>query len=133
MDAPKWAKQLLQAESYARRRAGGSDIRRSRVKCDFCVYGRVLEHLFLNRLHPAVVKMRDLLDEGTIGRLVSVEGRMVTSSVARRDPALALSEGSGRGRYSALVSHSHGRFSSLYRSVQLQHCISTNGYSRRIY
>lgn len=42
---------------------------------------------FLNRYHPAVCAMRNWVSEGAIGRLLSVEGRMVTSTVAQRDPS----------------------------------------------
>lgn len=41
---------------------------------------------FLNRMHPAVVQMKSWVEGGAIGRLLSVEGRMVTSSVAQRNP-----------------------------------------------
>lgn len=39
---------------------------------------------FLNRYHPAVRTMRSWVNEGAIGRLLSIEGRMVTSTVAQR-------------------------------------------------
>lgn len=38
------------------------------------------------RYDPAIVKMRSLIEEGAIGRLTSVELRMVTSRIAVRDP-----------------------------------------------
>ena len=38
------------------------------------------------RAHPAVARMRELVQTGGVGRLTSVELRMVTSQVALRDP-----------------------------------------------
>lgn len=42
---------------------------------------------FLNRYHPAVRTMKNWVQEGAIGQLLSVEGRMVTSTVAQRNPS----------------------------------------------
>ena len=88
VDAPKWAKQLLQAgiPTLVEKPVARTSAEVAELNAISASTGVFWSTCFLNRLHPAVVKMRDLLDEGTIGRLVSVEGRMVTSSVARRDP-----------------------------------------------
>jgi predicted dehydrogenase len=45
---------------------------------------------YLNRFAPAIVEARDLYERGAIGRLLSVELRMVTTRVALRNPALWL-------------------------------------------
>lgn len=50
------------------------------------VHGTPWSSCFLNRYHPAVLQMRDWIGQGAIGPLVSVEGRMVTSTVAQRNP-----------------------------------------------
>ena len=41
---------------------------------------------FLNRLHPIARKLRALVAAGVLGRIVSIEGRMITSTVQHRDP-----------------------------------------------
>jgi predicted dehydrogenase len=41
---------------------------------------------FVNRYHPVVGEFKRLVQEGALGRLVSIEGRMITSSVEQRDP-----------------------------------------------
>ncbi|MGY8823058.1 MAG: Gfo/Idh/MocA family protein [Candidatus Latescibacterota bacterium] len=41
---------------------------------------------FMNRYHPAALQMKAWVEEGAIGQVVSVEGRMVTSTVAQRNP-----------------------------------------------
>lgn len=41
---------------------------------------------FLNRLLPVAVEFRDIVDDGALGEVVSIEARMVTSSVEQRDP-----------------------------------------------
>jgi predicted dehydrogenase len=41
---------------------------------------------FMNRYHPAALEMKALVAEGVLGQIVSVEGRMVTSTVAQRNP-----------------------------------------------
>ena len=40
---------------------------------------------FTNRLAPAVCEMRRMVSAGALGRVVSIEGRMVTSSVEQRN------------------------------------------------
>ena len=40
---------------------------------------------FTNRLSPAVGEMKRLVEAGALGRVVSIEGRMVTSSVQQRN------------------------------------------------
>lgn len=42
---------------------------------------------FMNRLLPVALRSRRVIAEGGLGRIVSVEGRMVTSTVRQRDPA----------------------------------------------
>lgn len=42
---------------------------------------------YIWRAHPAVERMRELVQSGAVGRLTSVELRMVTSQVRLRDPA----------------------------------------------
>ena len=42
---------------------------------------------FLNRMMPMAVELKNLISSGVLGRVVSVEGRMVTSSVQQRNPA----------------------------------------------
>ena len=41
---------------------------------------------FLNRCHPIADKTRQLIAAGVLGRIVSIEGRMVTSTVQQRNP-----------------------------------------------
>lgn len=41
---------------------------------------------FLNRLLPVAQELREIVSAGALGRVVSVEARMVTSSVEQRDP-----------------------------------------------
>jgi predicted dehydrogenase len=41
---------------------------------------------YLNRMHPLFLQMRDLVHQGAIGRLTSVEMRMVTTQVRFRNP-----------------------------------------------
>ncbi len=41
---------------------------------------------FMNRYHPAALQMKEWVAEGIIGEIVSIEGRMVTSVVAQRNP-----------------------------------------------
>ncbi|MBT7862045.1 MAG: Gfo/Idh/MocA family oxidoreductase, partial [Gemmatimonadetes bacterium] len=41
---------------------------------------------FMNRLLPVALRARQIIAEGGVGRIVSVEGRMVTSTVSQRDP-----------------------------------------------
>ena len=41
---------------------------------------------FLNRCHPIADKTRELVAAGVLGRIVSIEGRMVTSTVQQRNP-----------------------------------------------
>jgi predicted dehydrogenase len=41
---------------------------------------------FMNRSHPIVLKTRVLIASGVLGEIVSIEGRMVTSTVQQRDP-----------------------------------------------
>ena len=45
---------------------------------------------FLRHLSPVALAMRDLVRQGLLGRLVSAEGRLVTTSVARRGPESAI-------------------------------------------
>lgn len=45
---------------------------------------------FLRHLAPVALAMRDLVRQGLLGRLVSAEGRLVTTSVARRGPGQAM-------------------------------------------
>ena len=40
----------------------------------------------LNRCHPLADKTRQLIAAGVLGRIVSIEGRMVTSTVQQRNP-----------------------------------------------
>ena len=49
------------------------------AKRRFCAY-------YVWRANPAIIEMRRLLQEGAIGRLTSVEMRMVTTQVGLRDP-----------------------------------------------
>lgn len=42
--------------------------------------------LYTWRSNPAILKMRELVGDGALGRLTSIELRMVTSQVALRDP-----------------------------------------------
>ena len=109
VDAPKWAKQLLEAgiPTLVEKPVARTSAEVAELNAISASTGVFWSTCFLNRLHPAVVKMRDLLDEGTIGRLVSVEGRMVTSSVARRDPGhwLFQKEAAGGGILHWLAIH----------------------------
>lgn len=41
---------------------------------------------FMNRYHPIAKKLRALVAEGVLGEIVSIEGRMVTSTVQQRNP-----------------------------------------------
>ena len=41
---------------------------------------------FLNRCHPLAAETRRLIAAGVLGRIVSIEGRMITSTVQQRDP-----------------------------------------------
>ena len=41
---------------------------------------------FLNRCHPIASKARQLVAAGVLGRIVSIEGRMITSTVQQRNP-----------------------------------------------
>ena len=41
---------------------------------------------FLNRCHPIADKARQLVAAGVLGRIVSIEGRMITSTVQQRNP-----------------------------------------------
>jgi predicted dehydrogenase len=41
---------------------------------------------FMNRYHPIAKKLHALLAEGVLGDIVSIEGRMVTSTVQQRNP-----------------------------------------------
>ncbi len=42
---------------------------------------------FMNRLLPVAQRARQIIADGGLGRIVSVEGRMVTSTIAQRNPA----------------------------------------------
>ena len=42
---------------------------------------------FLNRCHPLADETRQLIAAGVLGRIVSIEGRMITSTVQQRNPA----------------------------------------------
>jgi len=44
-------------------------------------------HGYLRRFMPAGIAIRDLVEQGVLGRLVSIEARWITTSVARRGPA----------------------------------------------
>jgi predicted dehydrogenase len=59
------------------------------------------------RRHPAILKLRELIGGGAVGRLLSVEMRMVTSQVGFRDPShwLFRREVSGGGVASWLGCH----------------------------
>ena len=41
---------------------------------------------FMNRYHPIAKKLHELVAEGILGDIVSIEGRMVTSTVQQRNP-----------------------------------------------
>ena len=41
---------------------------------------------FMNRCHPIAQKLRELVANGVLGDIVSIEGRMVTSTVQQRNP-----------------------------------------------
>ena len=66
----------------------------------FCVY-------YTWRRHPVILKLRELVRDGALGRLTSVELRMVTTQVALRDPShwLFKREVSGGGILSWLGCH----------------------------
>ena len=42
---------------------------------------------FLNRYNPVAQEFKRFVSSGALGRIVSIEGRMITSSVQRRDPS----------------------------------------------
>jgi predicted dehydrogenase len=42
---------------------------------------------FVNRLHPVVAELKRLIEGGALGRILSVEGRVITSTVEQRNPA----------------------------------------------
>ena len=42
---------------------------------------------FMNRYNPVAQELKRLVDGGALGRITSIEGRMVTSTVGQRDPA----------------------------------------------
>lgn len=42
---------------------------------------------FVNRLHPVVAELKRLVDAGALGRILSVEGRVITSTVQQRNPS----------------------------------------------
>ena len=48
--------------------------------------GRIWATAFMNRCHPIVLKMRELVAAGVLGEIVSIEGRMVTNTVQQRKP-----------------------------------------------
>ncbi|MBM3280119.1 MAG: Gfo/Idh/MocA family oxidoreductase [Candidatus Handelsmanbacteria bacterium] len=52
---------------------------------------------FVNRLHPVVAELKRLIDGGALGRILSVEGRVVTSTVQQRNPAHWLFSGPRAG------------------------------------
>ena len=62
---------------------------------------------YLRRLAPAGVAIKDIIDQGLLGRLVSVEARWITTSVARRNPSHFLFDRvrSGGGMLHWLGSH----------------------------
>jgi predicted dehydrogenase len=62
---------------------------------------------YLRRLVPAGVAIKDIVDQGLLGRLVSIEARWITTSVAKRNPAHFLfdRERSGGGMLHWLGSH----------------------------
>ena len=62
---------------------------------------------YIWRANPAVLKMRELVQQGALGRVISGELRMVTSQVARRNPThwLFQREVSGGGIASWLGCH----------------------------
>jgi predicted dehydrogenase len=62
---------------------------------------------YLRRLTPAGVAIKDIVAQGLLGRLVSVEARWITTSVARRNPAHFLfnRQHSGGGMLHWLGSH----------------------------
>ena len=41
---------------------------------------------FLNRVHPAVAELKRQIDAGALGPILSVEGRVITSTVQQRNP-----------------------------------------------
>jgi predicted dehydrogenase len=62
---------------------------------------------YLRRLVPAGVAIKDIVDRGLLGRLVSIEARWITTSVAKRHPGhfLFSRERSGGGMLHWLGSH----------------------------
>jgi predicted dehydrogenase len=62
---------------------------------------------YLRRLSPAGMAVKEVVEQGLLGRLVSVEARWITTSVARRDPAHFLFDRarSGGGMLHWLGSH----------------------------
>jgi len=46
----------------------------------------ILGVLYVNRLHPAALEARHLLQEGAIGRITGCEARIITTQVRSRDP-----------------------------------------------
>ena len=62
---------------------------------------------YLNRLHPAILRIRDLFRAGAIGRLMTVEVRVVTTQPRFRDPThwLFRHESAGGGIVSWLGCH----------------------------
>lgn len=49
--------------------------------------GTLFTACYVWRVHPAIVQMKSLIQAGALGRLTSVELRMVTTQVAMRDPS----------------------------------------------
>lgn len=83
---------------------------------------------FLNRLQPAARRIRRLVvEEQAIGRIVSVEGRMVTSSVGQRDPSHWLFDGkvAGGGILHWLAIHTID----LFRYLTGQEFASVSGHT----
>jgi predicted dehydrogenase len=66
------------ARTAAELRPAVDAIRRNNVK--FAAY-------YIWRANPAILKLRELVQEGAIGRVTSAELRMVTTQVALRDPS----------------------------------------------
>ena len=48
--------------------------------------GRIWATAFMNRYHPIAQKLREMVAAGILGEIVSVESRMVTSTVQQRNP-----------------------------------------------
>lgn len=42
---------------------------------------------FVNRVHPVVAELKRLVEGGALGRILSVEGRVITSTVQQRNPS----------------------------------------------